>query len=155
MGRLTEHAEREMRLAGLYDEDADYGATIPDAVMELVRTFEGKGHSGGSAMMTLAVLDRVLKYQILSPITDDPADWTDVTEAAGRPMWQSTRDPAVFSEDGGATWYRAFPEGADPGDRVYDGGVLGTLVICPQCGGTGNLHAVDEVPETTEPDDGE
>jgi hypothetical protein len=37
------------------------------------------------------------------------------------------------------------------GDRVKDGGVMGTLVRCEQCGGSGQLHQPDQTPEPVEP----
>lgn len=38
-----------------------------------------------------------------------------------------------------------------PGDRVEDGGLMGTLVRCPECGGSGLLHKPDHLPESAEP----
>lgn len=108
---LVAHAEREMRLAGLYDDDADYGGMIPQAVMAVVRAFAEQGHSGASAGMTLAILDKLLRFQPLTELTSDPGEWRDVSEIVGHPFWQNLRDPAVFSKDGGQTWYRL--EGSD------------------------------------------
>lgn len=102
---LVRHAEYEMRLAGLYDEDADYGGLITEAVMALVREFASQGHSGGSAAITLAVLEKVLRFQPLTPLTSDPGEWDDVSEMVGHSLWQNRRDPSAFSEDGGQTWY--------------------------------------------------
>lgn len=38
-----------------------------------------------------------------------------------------------------------------PGDRVEDGGIMGTLVRCTECGGIGVLHKPDELPPTAAP----
>ena len=46
---LINHAERELKLAGIHEKDADYGGALYNAVMELVRVFSNQGHSGGSA----------------------------------------------------------------------------------------------------------
>lgn len=102
---LARHAEREMRLAGLYDEDADYDGMIPEAVMAVVRTFAEAGHSGASAGLTLSILEKLLRFETLTPITSDPDEWMNVSEDSGAALWQSRRNPSVFSEDGGATWY--------------------------------------------------
>lgn len=40
---------------------------------------------------------------------------------------------------------------AKPGDRVEDGGQMGTLVRCPKCGGGGLLHDPDELPPAVSP----
>lgn len=101
MSNLLRHAEHEMRLAGLYDKDADYDGMIPDAVLKVVKVFSEEGHSGGSASLVLSILDKVLRFQTLTPITSDPATWMEV----GTGVWQSNREPATFSQDGGKTWY--------------------------------------------------
>lgn len=104
MSNLVEHAESEMRRAGLYDAGADYGGMIPEAVLALVKAHAEQGHSGGSHEMVMAIFDRVVRFKPLSPLSSDPAEWMDVSEMSGRPMWQSRRCPSAFSEDGGKTW---------------------------------------------------
>ncbi len=109
---LIEHAERELRRAGLFDEDSDYRGMLGRAVMKLIRAFADEGHSGGSAMMTLSVFEKVARFKPLSPLTDDPAEWRDVSEYyGGQAMWQSIRNPACFSTDGGKTYYDLDEEG--------------------------------------------
>ena len=39
------------------------------------------------------------------------------------------------------------------GDRVEDGGLMGTIVRCEECSGSGQLHQPDEVPEPVAPTD--
>lgn len=98
---LVEHAEREMKLAGLYDKDSDYAGMIPEAVMALVTAHSAQGHSGYSHGLALSIFNRVINYKTLTPITPDPAEWNDV----GDKTWQSNRQSSVFSTDGGKTWY--------------------------------------------------
>ena len=105
MSRLIEHAEREMRLAGLYGKDSDYGGMIPDAVMALVKAHASQGHSGGSHQIVMEIFCQVANYKTLTPVTDDPSEWTDQSEISNAPMWQNNRDPAIFSTDGGKTYY--------------------------------------------------
>ena len=94
------HAERELKLAGLDKPEADYGGALYKAVLDLVETFCGEGHSGMSAEMTLAIFDRVARWKTLSPITNNPEEWTKVTDD----LWQNKRSPSHFSKDGGETW---------------------------------------------------
>lgn len=101
MSNLVRHAEDEMRIAGLYDKDADYGGMIPDAVLKCVKAFADEGHSGASAGLTISILERVLRFQTLTPINSDPKYWVEVSDG----LWQSTRDPSYFSKDGGKTFY--------------------------------------------------
>lgn len=102
---ILENAEAELRRAGLFDADSDYNGNIGHAVMDLMRAFAGKGHSGGSAMLTLAVFNKLAKFKSLTPITNDPAEWTDVSAMSGAPMWQNARQSSCFSTDGGKTHY--------------------------------------------------
>ena len=98
---LKEHAENEMRLAGLYDSDSDYGGMIPEAVMALVQAHREQGHSGGSHWLTLEIFNKVINYKTLTPINSDPNTWMEV----GTGVWQSNRSPGFFSTDGGKTFY--------------------------------------------------
>lgn len=105
MGLIT-HAERELRRAGLFDEASDYRGMIGNSVMDLICAFADARHSGGSAELTLAVFEKLARFKPLTPLTDDPAEWRDVSEYyGGQPMWQSIRNPACFSTDGGKTHY--------------------------------------------------
>lgn len=99
---LVNFAREEMRRAGMWDHDVDYGkGEIADCVLRLVKTHSREGHSGGSAEMVLDVFEKVVRYKPLSPLTSDPDEWMDV----GQNMWQSRRNPSCFSEDGGKTFY--------------------------------------------------
>jgi hypothetical protein len=98
---LVEHARRELELCGQYAEDPEYSESIISAV----EAFASYGHSGGSASVAREQLHALLGFKTLSPLTSDPAEWIDQSEISGTPLWQNRRDPAVFSTDGGKTWY--------------------------------------------------
>lgn len=102
---LVEHARRELQIAGLFDKDSDYGGMLGDAVMKMVELFAEEGHSGASAAMTIAILEKLLRFKPLTPLTNDPDEWMDVGETMGRETWQSRRNPEAFSNDGGVTYY--------------------------------------------------
>lgn len=101
MSNLMKHAELEMKLAGLYDKDADYGGMLPEAVLKCVKAFSEAGHSGYSAAMTISILEKLLRFETLTPINSDSQYWMEVSTN----VWQSTRNPAYFSENGGKTFY--------------------------------------------------
>jgi hypothetical protein len=97
---LVAHARRELRIIG---EDTD---TIR-GICRVVQAFADMGHSGGSAHFTALYLDKLLRYQPLSELTDDPGEWID-RHADGTtplPLWQSKRNSEAFSTDGGKTYY--------------------------------------------------
>lgn len=113
---MVEYAANELRRAGLFDEDSDYDGMLGDAVLEIVKVFSKQGHSGMSAAMVTAILEKLLRYEPLTPLTSDPDEWMNVSDIAGAECWQSTRDPSVFSRDGGKTWYSIDDPSKNNGD---------------------------------------
>ena len=108
MSKLVSHAEFEMKRVGLDKPDSDYDGMLYDAVLRLVKCFADDGHSGFSAMQTLKIFMRVAQFKTLSPITNDPSEWSDVSDMGGpdgKPVFQNRRDSACFSNDGGKTYY--------------------------------------------------
>ena len=100
---LVEHARRELDLCGQTAEDPEYAASLIKAV-EAFASYDG--HSGGSMMAAVEQLGRLLRFQPLSPLTADPAEWFNHGEMGAQAyLWQSKRQPSVFSTDGGRTWY--------------------------------------------------
>jgi hypothetical protein len=97
---LVAHARRELILLG---EDRD---TIR-GICRVVQAFADMGHSGSSAHATTQYLERLLRFQPLTDLTNDPGEWID-RHAEGltqSPLWQSRRNSEAFSTDGGKTYY--------------------------------------------------
>lgn len=116
---LVEHAERELRLCGQFDEDPAYAQSIVAAVA----AFASYGHSGGSAGVAVEQLSRLLRYEALGPITANPDEWCDVAEyAPGVPLWQNRRDSRLFSADGGLTYWSVDDPGGpnETGRPMYE-----------------------------------
>jgi hypothetical protein len=107
MSNLTEHAKYELERAGLFDKDSDYDGMLGTAALEIVEVFAKQGHSGFSASVTTELVQRLMRFEPLTPLTNDPAEWVDVSwsQASGQ-IHQCRRDPAVFSDDGIKTAYR-------------------------------------------------
>lgn len=99
MSNLVKYAEEEMKRAGLYDKDADYGGMIPDAVMALVKAHAEQGHSGFSHGLALSIFNQVINFKPLTPI--GPEDFVEVAEG----VWQCKRAPSKFLCPDKTTWY--------------------------------------------------
>jgi hypothetical protein len=114
----TDAAIEELKRAGLFDRDSDYGGMIGEAVKELLLVFQKQGHSGYSAQVTASIFHKLIKGEPLSPLTNDPSEWMEV----GSSVFQSIRvshvfinkneserpytiDGKVFSDDGGKSYY--------------------------------------------------
>jgi hypothetical protein len=122
---LEEHARRELKLCGQYDEDPVYS----ESIIRAVRAFASYGHSGGSASIAREQLHALLAFKTLSPITSDPEEWIDQSEASGVPMWQSRRDPTFFSKDGGKTWYNLDDPDTEKTIEMYVGRIVAYKVF--------------------------
>ncbi len=103
---LVEHAERELKLAGLFDKDSDYGGMLGESTMKLIKCFAEEGHSGMSASIQVDLFRRLASYKNLTPITDNPEEWMYVAdERVDKPIYQNKRSSDLFSNDGGKTYY--------------------------------------------------
>lgn len=112
---LVDHARRELALIG---EDE----WLRNGLCKVVAAFAEMGHSGFSAEHSTQVLEKLLRYQPLSPITDDPAEWMDRSqEMDGEPFWQHVRDSRAMSTDGGKTYTLVDeePQDSDSGQPVH------------------------------------
>ncbi len=98
MGNLTDYAERELRAAGLFDEDSDYGGMLAEGVMKLVVEFSAQGHSGFSANQTINIFERVARFEPLGPLTGEDDEWNEI----GDGVYQNRRCSHVFKEHGEA-----------------------------------------------------
>lgn len=96
------HVKRELRLGKV--DSSLYGKLLPDAILELAEVFDRQNHSGMSASITSQIFCELVKWNPLSPLTNDPEEWNDVSAAFEKPYWQSRRKPSAFSNDGGITY---------------------------------------------------
>ena len=94
---LVDHARRELALIG---EDQD----VIDGIAKVIEAFAEAADSGGSPPFGIAYIEKLMRFEPLTPLTDDPAEWQDQTEASGVPLWQSRRNPMAFSTDSGRTY---------------------------------------------------
>lgn len=95
---LVAHARRELSLC-------ESDPWLIDGIVKIVQSFADMGHSGGSASITIGIVNELLQYHNLTPLTDDPTDWQDRSVESGYPLWQCRRRSDAFSEDGGATYW--------------------------------------------------
>lgn len=146
MTELIEHAIRELKLCGQYDEDPHYSKSIIAAVA----AFTSYPHSGGSASVAKEQLMRLLDHENIAPLTNNPAEWEDVSDKSSQPWWQNKRNSKAMSHDGGLTYWLV------GGSEVsIDGKVereMFTSEIVEEHFGGDNLPWTDDVKEDGESD---
>lgn len=106
MSNLVKHAETELKLAGLFDKDSDYGGMLGKSVIELMKVFSEQGHSGCSASMVSNLFDKLSRYKNISPLTLKDDEWVEVGEG----QYQNKRRSSVFKtgKDGRAYFNDAY-----------------------------------------------
>lgn len=117
MSNLVYHARRELSLLG---EDTN---TI-EGYLKVIQAFVDMNHSGGSASVAIPVLERLMRFKNLTPLTDDPAEWAKHSpEIWGdeHGVYQNYRDSEAFSTDGGKTYILLSEKIRDPQGRLHDG----------------------------------
>lgn len=92
MSNLVEYAKEELKRAGLFDKDSDYGGMIADAALDIVTKFSEQGHSGASAGLLTSVLQKLMRFEPLTPLTGEPDEWNE----CGAGEFQNRRCSHVF-----------------------------------------------------------
>ena len=106
---LVAHARRELAALG-------NGPEVDDHVIEIVKIFAAAGHSGSSAAYTVSVIEALLSYKNLTPLTNNPDEWFfhgETVWGSADGVWQNKRCGEAFSNDGGKTYYLISEGGND------------------------------------------
>ena len=88
MTTQLERIKNELLIAGYNlepkkDGDFDYAQFIGISAWEVCKLFCEQGHSGMSAEFTIALIERLLKGELLTPLTNNPEEWEDMTKMSG------------------------------------------------------------------------
>lgn len=101
MSNLVEHARRELEILG------EEKATI-EGYLKVIKAFADMGHSGGSASIAIPIVNKLLQYENLKPLSNNPSEWEDRSEMSGYPLWQNKRNPKYFSTDAGQSMWNVY-----------------------------------------------
>ena len=89
-------------------------------ILRMVEEFANEGHTGFTAGYAIGILERLLRFLPLTPLTGEDDEWNNVGTEKGEELFQNKRCSAVFkrgdrpafhlygkkfSDDGGETWY--------------------------------------------------
>lgn len=110
-------------LERLIPEDDDDGMQqmINKDILNIVKVFCSQGHSGTTGNYTLSMINRLLDWKPLTPLTGEESEWSEVIDGSDLSQ-QNKRCSAVFrrnydnstayylygkvfSDDGGQSWF--------------------------------------------------
>lgn len=112
--RLLQYAESE--LSRIPKDSDGMQEHINADILSIIKTFSEQGHSGFSANYALNVLERLLRFKPISPLTGEDDEWVDT----GHGIKRNKRCSSVFknadgtahdidgiavSDNGGITWF--------------------------------------------------
>lgn len=103
---LLSYAEKELDAIGMKADDIDgMNSAMRTHILHMVKEFGEEGHSGFSAAYAVSLLEKLLRYQPLGPLTGEDSEWNDVSEhsdTSDGKMYQNNRCSHVFKNDLGA-----------------------------------------------------
>lgn len=94
------HVRDELDRGKWLDPNGEFKGKVGEAVLELASLFDKQKHSGMAATAVTNLLTRLAAWENLTPLTDDPAEWEEVTTN----VWVSRRNPNAVSRDKGKTY---------------------------------------------------
>lgn len=111
---LVEHAERELALLSNGEPD-DMQKMMNRHLLKMVRLFDAEGHSGFSAGYAINVLERLLRFEPLKPLTGEDDEWCEVRPG----HFQNRRCSHVFKEADGRAYDSEGRIFREPNGRCY------------------------------------
>jgi hypothetical protein len=99
---LVSHAEQELKLLSDGEPD-EMQEAMNRHILGMVKLFSEEGHSGFSASYAVGLLEKLLRYEPLTPLTGADEEWTEIDGGPGM-RWQNKRCSHVFKGDDGRAW---------------------------------------------------
>lgn len=119
----SEYAKSE--LARITKDGDELQDAINKNILDIVELFASQGHSGFTAGYAMSILERLLRFKPITPLTGEDDEWGDVSDFMGQRVLQNKRCSSVFktvdtqgnmieahdidgivvSDNGGLTWF--------------------------------------------------
>lgn len=100
MSNLTKHAEYELSLLG--GKDCEMQQAINKNILEIVKIFSEEGHSGFSANYATNIINKLLRFEPITPLTGDESEWGEDFDGDG--TRQNKRCSHVFIDKDGKAY---------------------------------------------------
>ena len=100
---LHDHAVHELNLIGMTEDSPDeMNRAMRKHILHMMQEFAEEGHSGFSASYAIGLLEKLLRYKPLTPLTGEDDEWIDIAFQSGGILWQNKRASHVFKDNEGA-----------------------------------------------------
>ena len=92
MSNLKTYAIDELTRIGMYGSGDKMNDMMCDHILKMVDVFAEEGHSGFSAGYAISILQKLLRFEPLSPLTGEDDEWCEVSDG----LFQNKRLSRVF-----------------------------------------------------------
>jgi len=100
---ILDYAKSELDLVGMTEDSGEYNVAMRDHILHMIEEFSKEGHSGFSASYAVSCLEKLLRWQPLSPLTGEDSEWNDQSDSnGGKTMYQNNRCSRVFKDETGS-----------------------------------------------------
>lgn len=70
------HAERELDILGLTkDSEDELNRLMREDILDIIDMFSTQGHSGVSASYAIGILEKLLRFEPITPLTGEDDEW--------------------------------------------------------------------------------
>ena len=100
---MMEFAKKELDIIGLTEEN-ETNAKMRKHILFMVNTFAEENHSGFSAAYSAQILEKLLRFEPLSPLQGTDDEWVYMRDmnSTDSDLYQNTRCSHVFKENNDA-----------------------------------------------------
>jgi hypothetical protein len=96
---IRTYAINELTKIGMYDSGDEMNDAMCEHILKMVDVFAEEGHSGFSANYAINILQKLLRFEPLSPLTGEDDEWDDISDHfEGREVYQNKRLSRVFKD---------------------------------------------------------
>ena len=93
---IINHAKNELNIIGLSKSENEMDVEMANHILHMVEEFSKEGHSGYSASYAISILEKLLRFEPLTPLTGEDSEWIEVSTG----LYQNNRCGHVFKENG-------------------------------------------------------
>lgn len=94
MTKMETYAIDELTRIGMYGSGDEMNDAMCEHILKMVNVFAEEGHSGFSAEYAISILQKLLRFEPLSPLTGEDDEWNEV----GDGHYQNKRLSRVFKK---------------------------------------------------------